>query len=302
MRGMRRPAAPRGRVCASVGLSEVQGGGPADADDGVAVVSGRQSQVGASALSVVRLGFVLGGLVVAVESAVATHHVAVTRGVRADNLLAWLTPVGIEGLAMACVAAHVYRRAVGQRSGLPLTGAALFGALAVWINVAAVAGSSLLAYAMAASAPIGLMLIVHVYPWTASGTDQSDAASTVADRPTVDSGRSAGQVPVTLPVAASDDRPDHPGDRGVAGHAPVALHAVRSEVDRNGDRAGQLVTDPVATTPMPAGPERDAVVDEMLADNPAVKDWEVAEALGGLSERTGRRLLEKARARAERSA
>lgn len=266
----------------------------------MADVTGRQSQVGASALSVVRLGFVLGGLVVAVESAVATHHVAVTRGVREDNLLAWLTPIGIEGLAMACVAAHVYRRAISQRSGLPLTGAGLFGALAVWINVAAVQGSSLLAYAMAASAPIGLMLIVHVYPWTAATTkvetsDRSDdVVPPAGDQSTEDGGRVTGQV------AASGDRDGEPDGRRVAGRVPVALHAVRSEGDRSGDRAGQPVT-AAADTAVPAGPDRDAAVDRMLADNPGITGREVGDALGR-SEKTGRRLLEKARERAERSA
>ena len=272
----------------------------------MADVTGRQSQVGASALSVVRLGFVLGGLVVAVESAVATHHVAVTRGVREDNLLAWLTPIGIEGLAMACVAAHVYRRAVSQRSGLPLTGAALFGALAVWINVAAVQGSSLLAYAMAASAPIGLMLIVHVYPWTAATTKvetsgrSDDVVRPAGDQSTEDGGRVTGQVAATVPVAASGDRDGEPDGRRVAGRVPVALHAVRSEGDRSGDRAGQPVT-AAADTAVPAGPDRDAAVDRMLADNPGITGREVGDALGR-SEKTGRRLLEKARERAERSA
>lgn len=286
---------------ASSGVPEVQGRRTVDSDDGLALVTGRQSEVAASALSVVRLGFVLGGVVVAVESAVATHHVAVARDVRADTHLAWLTPVGIEGLAMACVAAHVYRRAIGQGSGLPLTGAALFGALAVWINVAAVEGSSLLAYAMAASAPIGLMLIVHVYPWASATTKVEDVASPVSDRPTVASGRAAGQVAVTPPVAASDDRADEPDGRDLTGRVPVALHAVRSEGDRSDDRAGRSLAT-AADTAVPAGPDRDAAVDAMLADNPGITGREVGEALGGLSEKTGRRLLAQARERAERSA
>lgn len=273
-----------------------------------------RQQIGSSALRVLRLGFVLGGVVVAVESAVATHDVAVALGVRKDSPLAWLTPAGIEGLAVAFVGAHIYRRAIGLRSWIPLAGAGLFGALAVWINVAAVGGFAArsLAYAMAASAPIGLTLLVHIYPWMGrpeSETGAVDRSPEVTpsepDRPTVASGRVPGQVVATSPVTANDDRDDRGGGDGgreVAGRRPVALHAVRSEGVRSGDRAGQPGAAAEVTAPMPAGPERDAVVDEMLADNPAVKDWEVAQALGGLSERTGRRLLEKARERAERSA
>ncbi|KRF18758.1 hypothetical protein ASG90_02340 [Nocardioides sp. Soil797] len=248
------------------------------------------------ALRIVRLGLIIGGLVVAIESAVATRQVAVVEGVREDTL-AWLTPVGIEGLACACVAAHVYRRAIGQSSWLPLTAAAAFGALAVWINVTAVNGSAPIAYAMAASAPIGLMIIVHVYPWTSdrsptvndqAGDDQEASEAAVTPAPT-DHDRSA---------IAEDDRSTIAPDS----HRAVALHAVHDQGDRADrsdrmtDHPGRSGSAPEQSDDPPSGRERDVVVDRMLAANPEITGAVVG-AEFDRSEVTGRRLLAKAKAR-----
>lgn len=227
---------------------------------------------------------ILVAIAAGVLAADATHDVAARSGAVRDPTLAWMLPLILEGAAVTAGLLAWRRTRAGQGAWPERLVLGALVLLAVVVNASHASAGTPLGVVLAAAPPLVLVTSIELLLRSRAASEAVSARIAEEERAQRERDERRRRAPERSRNAAV--RNAKPAQQGQPVSAPQevgrALHAV------------------VAVQSTDAG-ERDAQIEQMLADEPGLTGAQVAQRFG-VSSATGRRWLAAARERVEATA